>query len=505
MKKIFDWFDDKKLAVMMFVGFIISTVPFFYLAHYARPGGDDFGYAVLTRHAWVDTGSLWEVFIAALQTVRQFYYGWSGDWLGIFFYSLMPEVFAPYSFWIGPYFILLVNIIGTFYFFYYFLIKVLKISWEYFLIFYSLIMLISLQYIPSYNIGMYWLTGAIHYIVPQIVFLISLIFLHKFIVTEKKYLLFPLSLCGLIFGGMSYHHSLLLFMIYLPIIIILAFRKRVILWLLIPFISCMVSFLINVNAPGIKYRSSEFGFSLEIIIATIIQSFKQELLTPFEYINSVPLLIVIFLLIIVFGWFGMLKAVRSNSITINFRYPLLYIMIMFIINSALKAPRVYSVNLLGVDDASLGLQVIEWLFFFLTWFSAILYCQGWIISKLLKKQKSFLLDEKRWRNFIVMPVLLICLLLCYSFRSNVKESFSYQAYIYVKSGAAAEYKWRIAEYMEILLDDSIEEAFLKPINDEQGPLLHWTVTNDETNFVNMVYRDFYRKKIVIVRDEDWYW
>ena len=54
--------------------------------------------------------------------------------------------------------------------------------------------------------------------------------------------------------------------------------------------------------------------------------------------------------------------------------------------------------------------------------------------------------------------------------------------------------------MEILLDDSIKEAVLCPINPEQGPLMHMPVTSDENAFTNWAVKNFYRKDKVIMAE-----
>jgi magnesium-transporting ATPase (P-type) len=262
-----------------------------------------------------------------------------------------------------------------------------------------------------------------------------------------------------------------------------------------------VAFIFQAIAPGNKVRAgSEFGFSLEAALLTILTSLKIELAAPFQYFGRVPLLLIAFIGIIVFGWMGMAKAIRDDKTLISFRYPLLYIVIMYLLNSALNVPYIYAVDFMGVDNSTTGPMAVEHLFFILTWTSAILYLEGWLIKKYASK-RSFFMDENKYRRYILLPALILCLLFTFFYKGNLKDSFAYQAYVYVKSGAAAEYKWRIAEYMEILLEDSVEEAYLKPINDRQGPLLHWTITEDETNYVNWTYKEFYRKKKVVMRDE----
>lgn len=76
-----------------------------------------------------------------------------------------------------------------------------------------------------------------------------------------------------------------------------------------------------------------------------------------------------------------------------------------------------------------------------------------------------------------------------------------QVYDYVSSGQAEDFRKQIASQMEILLDDSVKEAYLVPINDDQGPLMHMPVTEDEEAFTNRVVRDFYRKDRVVMITE----
>jgi hypothetical protein len=275
-----------------------------------------------------------------------------------------------------------------------------------------------------------------------------------------------------------------------------------------PYLICIIGFVAQVVAPGHKVRGGTgFGFSLKNIILTILHSLRDELVAPFKYIERAPLIVAAFICIIVFGWLGMFKAINSGRVRITFRYPLAYFIFIFLINSALNAPYIYSVEFIGVSNSTSGPMVVEWLVFFLSWSTVILYFEGWLITKLVahsdtKQSKLFeiLTDTEKYRRFILFPALTLCFLMLIHFRGNVKDSFAYQAYEYVQSGQAADYKMQIAEYMEILLDDSIEEAYLKPINNKQGPLTHWTVTDDEMNYVNGVYKDFYRKKIVVVKE-----
>ncbi len=511
MNKLIDWLDDKKIAVVALTGLIFSIIPFFYLAGYVRPAGDDLGYGRFTHAAWLDTGSLWEVFKAAIHTAEVSYRTVGGEWMAYFFNALMPEVFAPYAFWITPYIFIFINLVGTAVFFRYFLVKVLKINWEYAAIIYAVYSFFMLQYIPSYNIGMYWFSGAFHYIVPHIIFLLSLIFIHRFMTDGLKRYLVLFSFCGLVIGGVSIHYSMMLVMAYTILIVLLFRRNKAILWLGIPIGLCLAGFLIYTASPGHNIRASAgFSLSMKDLLRAVGRSLAQELAAPFEYIANNPLLIVLFVFAIVFGFSGLLRSVKEEKCLFQFRYPLFYIILTYLINSAMNAPRIYTVEFLGVTDASRGPLVVEWLVFLLTWLSAILYLEGFIILKLRKKygQAAYsgpvinVMEEKHFRGRVVFPVMILCLFLVICWRSAAKDSFVYQAYVYVKSGEAANYQEQISEYMELLLDDEVEEVYLKPINDVQGPLLHWAVMEDENNYVNWVYKEFYRKKKVVIESTE---
>ena len=102
--RIVKWLDTKKISIAAIAAFIFSMLPIWYLAFYARPSGDDYGYSANSRMAWVNTHSFLEVFKAGLETTESMLKGWNGDWFSVFMFTWMPEVFVPYSFWIVPMF-----------------------------------------------------------------------------------------------------------------------------------------------------------------------------------------------------------------------------------------------------------------------------------------------------------------------------------------------------------------------------------------------------------------
>ena len=173
-------------AVIIILIFIVSMLPIWYLAGYARPSGDDYGYSVLTHAAWLETHSLIEVLKAAINTVEKYYTSWNGNWFTVFLFSLMPEVFVPYSFWVVPYIVTAAVIFATLVFMYELCVNLMKFQRADCLIFTFLLLLASYQYIPSTAIGMYWYVGAIHYMLSYAVGLLGIAFIFKFMRTGKQ-------------------------------------------------------------------------------------------------------------------------------------------------------------------------------------------------------------------------------------------------------------------------------------------------------------------------------
>lgn len=496
MKKVIGWLDNKKIAVLSIIFFTISTIPVLYLAKYARPSGDDYGYSVLTRAAWVETHSLIEVIKAACKTVQQMYIGWNGDWFTTFLFSLMPEVFVTYSFVIVPYIMVGALILGTSVFLYDVLVKIVGIGWEYAAIFASLLLFASIQFIPSTAIGMYWYVGATHYIIPHMLALFALAFGFRFYRTDRKREIAYATLCMFAVGGSSFFSSLLVFMIYGVLMILFFRKKKNILLLILPYAVGVIGFIIQCIAPGNKVRAGEsFGFHISDAFLTVWNSLYSGWTTIWSYLEEKTFIFILLFLCAVFGWQALLE--RKSSF--RFRYPLLFVIFMYGIYSAMWAPAIYS-----AVDVSLGPATIVYFTFLLTSLFSILYVEGWLIELLREKGKNarigrIFLEESEYRNKVAVPLIVIGILITVVNLNWFGNSTDKRVYDYVSSGQAEDFKRQIESHMEILLDDSIKEAYLIPINDKQGPLMHMPVTEDPEEFTNRVVRDFYRKdKVVMV-------
>ena len=372
-------------------------------------------------------------------------------------------------------------------------VKIFKMGIPEFIIFDSILLFCSFQYIPSTAIGMYWYVGATHYILPHAVLLLSLVQAWRFFSQKKVYQLIIVCICAFVLGGSSYFSSLLLFMLYAVLMLIGIRKNRKVLWLLLPWLICFAGFVIQCKSPGNVVRGGEdFGLHADVIVLTIFQSLWHGIRMIGVWIREKTLVFVLLFLVVVFGWEAMLR----SKVEFHFSYPVLFVILMYGCYSSQFAPEIYS-----AVDVSLGPETMQYLTFLLSAMLSIFYMEGWLIEKLRFKGKSILMDPKKWRFCVLFPAIIFCSGITVVNLSWLRDSVDGRVCEYVLSGRAEDFREQIASQMEILLDDSIREAYLVPTNDDQGPLLHMPVTEDEDAFTNWAVQCFYRKDKVVTRTE----
>lgn len=489
---LLEQFNTKAVALTMGFIFIISMMPVWYLAFYARPSGDDYGYSVKTHQAWLNTHSLIEVFKAGIETTKEMYTIWNGDWFTVFLFTWMPEVFVPYSFWIVPLISTLAVSASTIYFVHEITVNRLNFKWYESITIAVLILIASYQFIPSTAIGMYWYVGTVHYMLPHVFALLLLTYLSKFERTGRiRYILY--SSFGLVMiGGSSYFSFFLVFFIYLPVIILCLKKSKKILLLGIPFTVGAAALFFQITAPGNAARAGEsFGFSWAKIINTIIEALIQGAVSIGEYACNKSFVFILFIALAFCVWEYFLK----TEISFQFRAPFLFLAYMYCIYAAMFTPVLYI-----KDEVSLGPSTMQYFTFILATTASIVYVEGWMINYLKNKSTGeFWLNEKSFHKCIMLPGICVLGIIVILFRGMLSDSVFIRSWKYVASGQADDFKMQIKSQMEILLDDSVKEAYLCPINQDQGPLMHMPVTIDPNAFTNQVVAGFYGKDMVIMQ------
>lgn len=492
MKKILDKISIRLISVITVFLFLMSMLPNWYLAFIARPAGDDYGYSAASHQVWLQTHSLIEVIKTGIETTKSMCMSWNGDWFSVFLFTLMPEVFVNRSFWIVPLFWSIATIFATYYFLYQLLTRWLGFKNYITVMITGVVMLISYQWVPSSGIAFYWYVGVIHYVMPHVIALILLGFLVRYIQTGKmKYMVY--SALGMIaIGGSSYYAAFLVFFAYILVISCGMKKSRKLGWIFLPLFTGIVALYLQVTAPGNEARVGEsIGFTIQKAVETIWGALTQGIVSIAGYMSDSPFIILLLLLIAIILWMGLLQV----DTKFQFRYPLLFAGYLYGVYAATFTPEIYAAT-----EISGGPPTMEFWTFILTSVLVIGYTEGWILTFLRKRLH---LKDTEWCHLhVLLPYVVFFLLAIIVWKSELKETLFYESVEYIASGKAADYKQQMDSQLEILLDDSIKEAYLCPTNDEQGPLMHMPIIENPDAFTNRVVAQFYGKEKVTTQSEN---
>lgn len=484
----------KKIAIVSILLFVVIVIPILYLSFYNRASGDDFGYGVWGRRAWIQTHSLRAVFAAAAEAVKSVYQGWQGTWLSVFLFALQPEVFSEKAYVITTFLSLTVLMGSITWALYEVLCRRLYFSkWNYVAIV-SLICLSSILFVKSPKSALYWYNGIIHYTVPFALCLMCTVLLFRYIEKVRLWQYIGVCIIMILLGGSNYQAALftLITAFYAGIWGIIVKKEKRVLWLLLPVVGEIAGLLVSMKAPGNKVRGGEeFGFSVMHGVKAIGASFINGILDMKDYLIEKPLLLIFLLLIFCF----MLEAWTNMEEIPAWKNTGMVLLAIFCLYSAMQTPAIYAdVNVSG------GVFNMNFWVFLLMMFAILLAGSKKIAMLLRKKGKNV-----DWiHSGITIPMIVLCGVLMIVCKGSIKETTWYICVDYLRSGQAEDFKEQMELQTRILTDESIQDAVVPFINDEQGPLMHMPVTADPEAWSNTVTADFYGKNSVMaIPREEW--
>lgn len=480
--------NNKLIPYLIMAGCAGCILPLALISRYARPSGDDFGYSAASHVAWVTTHSIWAVLQAGIETTKNMCITWNGDWFSVFIFTWMPEVFVAGSFPMVPLFFMFANIAITLWLCHEILSKRLEIGRVQSLAIGSIVLAFEYLFIPSTACILFWWVGVVHYMLPHFFAMLSLIYLSKYARIPKKKYLVLLSLLAIGIGGSSYYSYFMILFVYLLVILSPFWKEKSKYYVFIPLIIGTICVVIQIIMPGNRARVSGLTYEAQGAISTIFRALLVAAQSPIQYCQEQPLLGIglVFLAIIIAVFMGHIGSKFA------FPYPILFIGYMFGIYAAMFTPEIYA------DTAiSGGPGNMEYITFLLTFCAALIYAFGWWHSHYGNSKVMNYID--RYKKQILACLLLFFVLSVVIFRHDVKNTRTYEAVEYYTSGRADDFKNQIASQMEILLDDTIKEAYLCPTNPVQGPLFHMPVIADPDAFTNSIVAQFYQKDFVIAK------
>lgn len=482
---------QKVITVILAVIFIISLVPILMLAGYDCASGDDYNYGAGAHLAFLATGSVLQAIKAAAQTTIGTWHGWQGTWFDCFLFCLHPEVFSESGYVIVPYIFMMMQILTVMLFSYHFIREKLEISGLYWIEVALIWLIFAFQLVPSRKSAFFWWVGCIHYVMPFCLSLIGIILGDRFLSGHKRKDMILLAVVAACIGGATYPAALLLvlsvFLLWLAGFALYGKKDMKDLQLFIPFSAFAVGLGISIIAPGNAVRSasdmSNGGVDSGGSIATVFKSIAFSVTDAFSFIGEKPYVLLAFIAVFVLSLEVLRKQYQANEQVFVrlFDHPLIYALVMFMLNAAMYAPRIYAGGVV-----SSGYLNFNFWAFFTCLISSIIYVQGFFISR--EYSVRIVLGEK----YFVFAVFVVLIL--YLGRHGIKESTDYECLTYYLSGQAYDYKEQMKLQRLLMQEDDIDDVIVPEINDYQGPLMHMPIVADPGNVDNIMTSIFYGKK-----------
>lgn len=506
MKKIAIWIKKEKLGVIVVAAFLLSLLPVFYVGLFNYASGDDYWYGVNTYRGWVESGLLGAL-KGSFATIKDFYYHWQGTWFTMFLFTLSPNHFME-----NGYVIVVFLSIGllSFSFYYlgnFYLVKKLQFNYSTFLVVLCAVLYLAIQYIPRTTSGIYWFNGIMHYTVPFFLGIIALVHSHKFLEYKKKRDFILLFLSFILLGGGSYLApvcvSILVCLLMISQLRIaylpkekrklkVSYDKRNI-WILLALAAEAIGLLISFLAPGNNVRGGEeFGFSIKWALTCVYYAIDRGIYLGIDYFEDNIINTLVYIILVLIIWIEMWKKEYDKK---QFRYPLLFVLLMNAVYWAGYTPEIYSRS-----DVSGGVTNTYYHIFLLVTLTNIVYVHGWVIQWIKKKRISGVEKEMNQITAFhlareVFVAVGIGLLIFVEKADNLKTTNDY-CIEYIQSGKMYRYAEVRKEQHRILSDENIQEAVI-PEMGEQYPLLHMELEESAEGQINVDIALYYGKKSVI--------
>ena len=476
--------DQKRIAILTGIVFLISLIPILYLSGYVHANGDDYGYGARTHQIWLSTHSVWQVLKTAGQTVKLYWIGWQGTWFTIFLMSLQPEVFWDNGYWIVPWIMLALTIFSTLYLTEYVMVQKLRLPKATWISCTLILLLAMIQYFPSTKSGIFWYNGAVHYIIPYSMALVAIRCCWSFADRKRKKDWIAAFICMALLGGASYLAPLLVLIAVAYLILCEWKTKKHVFYLFIPVAAELAGLIVSYLATGNKCRGGEdFGIHGLLIVKTILECFVDGTKQIFLYLFKTPFILLCLVVIAVL----LVNAFQKIRPTFDFPYPVIVAVAMFCMYCAMYAPGVYA----GVELSG-GVPNTIYQVFLMTVFITVIYTVGWM-------NPHFCKDEKmgKIKKAVCGGLLMLALFLILVEKGTLKSSTSYQCYDYIVSGQADDYKAQMEERLSLLRNPELKNVELPAMNSDQGPLMHMEVMEDPNEWTNTVVKQFFGKESVI--------
>ena len=547
-------------AVISVALFVLTLIPIILIAPFGHATGDDLGYGAHVMQALRDgTGIAGALSNIAGEIVSK-WYTWQGTWASIFLFCIEPSVFGERLYTIVPLLAVAMFCIGTGYFLYHFLTRVMRISRSAFVTIFSLLSILAIQYMPYMRGGIFWYTSVAHYLIPYCAAMVSAVFADRFLQSGQNKYLAGMCLLMAYLGGASYPAIVLSLELTLLLILYAAAdgrmsRRRLL--ILLPLALMLAGFAVSAAAPGNKVRGGE-GFGSRGaagIVMVIVNSIKVCAVRGAGYFLRARPLILLLPITLGFAAEGYDACGEASPAVIAssagsvpaagavpdqltpgvcgvkglprlrafLRHPVTVAVLCFLIAAGVYAPEVYS-----AVDVSGGVPDTEYFVTLVMLVVALSYVgcalrrradraahragsaarqQDDQAGSATRQQEAYACCAARQQvayagfatrqHVLNMLMFFGALVLCAIFGKHlIGGSVDYTCYTFWKSGQLSDYTRQMEEKLSILQNDDTGDVLVPEMNNEQGPFMCMAEIGDPDNFNNVSSAAFYGKRSV---------
>ena len=507
-RKFADWLSWKKLSIIAAGMLVLTLLPVIYLSFFNYATGDDLGYGASLHRVLMKDGSIADMVSAVVRNVKNSYFSFQGTWSSIALFSVEPSVWGERFYTVTTWIALSCLIICQGILVYELLVRYAGLNKDSFMFLFSLMLVIQTQYMPYHRSGLFWYTGMAHYVIPYGICMLGLFWMLRFLSGGRKSYLALCFFAMTYLGGAGYPEIVLAAMGFLSAFaaaLISRFDKKKgasgwqnplsrAAWLLIPLAALAAGFVISAKAPGNRIRGgADFGFDAERIVLTIKDALGAGVKDAVLYFMTARPLIIFVILTAVCAW----ETVSVREKRYYQRHPLVILAALYLIFSAIHAPELY----VG-DEIEAGISGGVYNSYFFVFTVCVLIgtvcIVGWLKNVLHVRDAG-----GAFARSVRIPCLFAALAACILLYPHlIGGTTDYTAVEYIRSGQLADFRRQMKERLVILEDPDIQDAVLEPMNDWQGPLMHFPVGDDPGAFTNDATARFYGKRSVVVRSSD---
>ena len=474
---------EKFLAAFMMILLITCLFPVMYLGRYNHATGDDYHYGVSARLEWEKNGNLINVIAEAGKGVCREYNQWQGTYSAMFLMYLPPNLFGDSAYRLVTTVILLLLTGSIFYLLKPMICNWLKGSKSLWITIASAIILLCIETVPSQGETFFWYNGSMYYTGYFAVTLFFWGLLIRYLDGKHKWYLPMLLMLAVFLAGGNYVSLLPSLILIFFTTVWLFYKKNTHAWSIGFIMATMFAgFIVSAAAPGNRMRQTEMWK---------IPAWKAVLKSLLQGINYITawtgVWYIIFLILITPILWKYLK-----KCSFRFRYPGLTVGFLYGLFCSMSCPTFYTMNSTGPARVVSIVYYGYILFFFFTYCYLLGYFQK-IREKKIKTASNTKISAAR---FSVAGILILFALQVIS--GNLYTLTTTKAVHLLSSGEAKAYEKEYQERMNILLDDTVQDAVLPAYQHRPDMLYVGDFSSDLQSPLNQSAAAYFHKKSILV-------